>query len=161
MIMGRFLKQRTAAVGLILLLALVGLAIIGPTISGYSSTDIQLEKSNQPPGAEFWFGSDDLGRDLFTRVWMGARISLFVGCAGRVDRLIYWHLMGRNSGFFRGECGSHFNADCRCSLRSPLSPRRCAVAGFTWTRTGLDPFSDDPYWMDHDGSHGTGSSPAN
>lgn len=68
-------------------------ALIGPLISPYSYSDIQLEWKNTPPGSQFWFGSDELGRDLFTRVWWGARISLFIGItAATIDMVIgvFW-----------------------------------------------------------------------
>lgn len=57
------------------------MALIGPLISPYSYSEIHLELKNTPPSPSFWFGSDELGRDLFTRVWWGARISLFIGIA--------------------------------------------------------------------------------
>ncbi len=53
--------------------------VIGPSISGYAYDGIHLPLKNSPPSLEFWFGTDELGRDVFTRVWYGARISLCVG----------------------------------------------------------------------------------
>lgn len=65
------------------------MAVFGPMISPYSYSDIHLELKNTAPCAQFWFGSDELGRDLFTRVWWGARISLFVGItAATLDMII-------------------------------------------------------------------------
>jgi oligopeptide transport system permease protein len=65
------------------------LALIGPLISPYSYSDIQLELKNTAPCLKFWFGSDELGRDLFTRIWWGARISLFIGVtAATIDMII-------------------------------------------------------------------------
>lgn len=104
----RFKQNRGAYLSLIFLAFLACMALVGPWISGYSYYEIDLVKKNQPPGSEFWFGSDDLGRDIFTRVWHGARISLFVGlsaacidmaigvlfggiaafCGGRIDTLL-------------------------------------------------------------------------
>lgn len=71
------------------LLFLIVMAIFAPLVSSYSYSDIQLELKNTPPGAQFWFGSDELGRDMFTRIWWGARISLFVGItAATIDMII-------------------------------------------------------------------------
>lgn len=65
------------------------MAILGPLFSPYSYSDIQLELKNTPPGLLFWFGSDELGRDMFTRIWWGARISLFIGItAATIDMII-------------------------------------------------------------------------
>ncbi len=80
----RFKQNRLAIVGMTILGILVFMALIGPLISGYTYYDLQLEMKNQPPSLQFWFGTDELGRDLFTRVWYGARISLFVGITAAI-----------------------------------------------------------------------------
>lgn len=65
------------------------MAAIGPLLTPYSFSEIHLELKNTAPCAKFWFGTDELGRDLFTRVWWGARISLFIGItAALIDALI-------------------------------------------------------------------------
>lgn len=68
-----------ARIAIITLSVFCIMAIIGPWISPYSYSEIHLELKNHPPSSQFWFGSDELGRDIFVRVWWGARISLFVG----------------------------------------------------------------------------------
>lgn len=64
--------------GLISLLLIALFSLLGPYISGYSYEEVNLPFANSPPSALFWFGSDELGRDLFTRVAVGGRISLLV-----------------------------------------------------------------------------------
>lgn len=74
---------------LIVLSLFLLMALVGPCLSPYSYSQIQLELKNTAPGAQFWFGSDELGRDLFTRIWWGARISLFIGItAASIDMII-------------------------------------------------------------------------
>jgi len=63
----------------VLLLGLVVVAILGPLFSGYAYDGINLALKNQPPSSLFLLGSDDLGRDVFTRTCIGLRISLFIG----------------------------------------------------------------------------------
>ncbi|MFA5703569.1 MAG: ABC transporter permease [Advenella sp.] len=75
----RLMRNKLAMLGLVFLLALVGMAIFAPLLSPYSATAQDLRSQNLPPSALHWFGTDDLGRDVFTRTWQGARISLFVG----------------------------------------------------------------------------------
>ncbi|MFC0525341.1 ABC transporter permease [Pontibacillus salicampi] len=75
----RLRQNKLAMGGLLFLLALGFMAIFGPIISPHSVSDQALANQNQPPSAEHWFGTDKLGRDVFTRTWYGARISLFVG----------------------------------------------------------------------------------
>lgn len=76
----RRLKANKVAMGsLVFIGLLVVMAIIGPHLNEYSYSQQILEMKNTPPSGEYWFGSDTLGRDLFTRVWLGARMSLAVG----------------------------------------------------------------------------------
>lgn len=75
----RFRKNRTAMVCLGILFFLGAMAIAGPWLRPYHYSAIHLELKNQPPSWQFWFGSDDLGRDVFCRVCWGGRISLAIG----------------------------------------------------------------------------------
>ncbi|MBD3107900.1 ABC transporter permease [Bacillus sp. AGMB 02131] len=75
----RLLKNKLAMTGLIIIVLLTIMAIVGPYINGFTSYEQNYEKMNMPPNSEHWFGTDSSGRDLFTRAWEGARISLFIG----------------------------------------------------------------------------------
>ena len=85
----RLRSNKLAMLGLILIVLLVIMAIIGPYINGYTYYEQNFTKKNLHPNASHWFGTDSLGRDLFTRAWYGARISLFIGfMAALMDFLI-------------------------------------------------------------------------
>lgn len=78
----RRLKQdKLAMFGLVVIIALILMAIIGTRLSGFKYFEQDLSNTNQSPGGAHWFGTDDLGRDMFTRVWYGARYSLIIGVA--------------------------------------------------------------------------------
>ena len=78
-----------AKFAMVLLLIIFICAIFAPLFSAYSYSEIQLDLKNSPPSTQFWFGSDELGRDIFTRIWWGARISLFVAItAATIDMCI-------------------------------------------------------------------------
>lgn len=82
-------KNKLAMAGLFILLFLFVMAVIGPFLSPHSVVRQSLTEQNLPPSADHWFGTDELGRDVFTRTWYGARISLFVGVmAALIDFLI-------------------------------------------------------------------------
>ncbi|WP_047981148.1 ABC transporter permease [Ornithinibacillus contaminans] len=75
----RLKKNRLAMLGLGFLVLLIFMAIAGPMISPYEVNINDLPNQYQSPSADHWFGTDSHGRDVFTRTWYGARISLFVG----------------------------------------------------------------------------------
>lgn len=98
----RFSSNRPALIALWTLAAIALCAVFGPWISSYAYYDIHLEWHDTPPGARFWFGSDELGRDLFTRIWWGARISLFIGIAAAVIDMILGVIWGSTAAMAGG-----------------------------------------------------------
>jgi oligopeptide transport system permease protein len=85
----KIFKNKITLIGSIILLILIIMAIIGPYLNSYTYYETHLELKNLPPSSQFWFGSDELGRDIFTRIWFGARISLTIGiCAALIDVII-------------------------------------------------------------------------
>jgi peptide/nickel transport system permease protein len=72
-------RHRLARFGLVVIALLCFLAIFAPVLAPYSPYDQDLYRVLAPPSAVHWFGTDNLGRDLFSRILYGARVSLFVG----------------------------------------------------------------------------------
>lgn len=100
----RRLKNNRVAMGaLVFLVFLVLLAIFGPYFSRYTYSDQNLMQANQFPNADHWFGTDDLGRDLYIRVIYGARISLAVGFAASAINLLVGVMYGGVAGYFGGK----------------------------------------------------------
>ena len=75
----RFRRHRAAQVGLVLLLLLLLGGGLAPVIAPYSPSEINMGNRLAPPSAEHWFGTDNLGRDILSRVMHGARISVLIG----------------------------------------------------------------------------------
>ncbi|NLI12474.1 ABC transporter permease [Pelotomaculum propionicicum] len=98
----RFKKHKLAMTGLIIIGLLVLMSVIGPCMSGHTYYDQDLSMVNRAPNSIYWFGTDALGRDLFTRVWWGARISLFIGLLTSVTCLVIGVLYGGISGYLGG-----------------------------------------------------------
>jgi len=85
----RLKTNKLAMFGLIIIILLLIMAIIGPYLNGFTYYEQDFTKKNLKPNAEHWFGTDTSGRDLFTRAWYGARISLFIGfMAALIDFLV-------------------------------------------------------------------------
>lgn len=99
----RRLKQnRGAMIGLWTIVAIIAIAIFGPMVSPYSYSDQNLEEQNQFCSSKHWLGTDDLGRDLLTRIMYGARISLTVGFLASLINLTVGVIYGGISGFYGG-----------------------------------------------------------
>ncbi|TDL49205.1 ABC transporter permease [Paenibacillus dendritiformis] len=98
----KLLKNKLAMLGLALLLLILLLAAAGPYIVPHSPSAQSLTKTNLPPSAEHWFGTDDLGRDVWARTWAGARISLAIGFAAAAIDLVIGILVGGISGYMAG-----------------------------------------------------------
>ncbi|SDP13650.1 dipeptide transport system permease protein [Paenibacillus sp. yr247] len=98
----RLRKNKVAMIGLGVILFLVVMGIIGPSLVPYSYSDEELIMKNLPPSAEHWFGTDDLGRDMFARTWHGARISLFIAVMAALIDFIIGITYGGISGYKGG-----------------------------------------------------------
>lgn len=98
----RLQANKSAMFGLVTLSILLMLAIFAPIFSSHTYYETQLHLKNEPPSATYWFGTDELGRDLFTRCWWGARISLFVGITASLVDLAIGVLFGSFAGFAGG-----------------------------------------------------------
>lgn len=99
----RLRRNRLAMAGLVIIGLLVFLALIGPYLSGHTYYDQDLKLVNNPPNATYWFGTDFLGRDLFTRVWYGARISLLIGVVTAIISFAIGVTYGGLSGYLGGK----------------------------------------------------------
>ncbi|CAH8715071.1 ABC transporter permease [Paenibacillus thiaminolyticus] len=105
----RLRSNRVAMTGLVFLLLIILMAIIGPMLTPYDYYSNNLEKTNLPPSAEHWFGTDDLGRDMFARTWMGARISLTVGFSAAAINLFIGVIYGGIMGYIGGRLDEVMN----------------------------------------------------
>lgn len=102
----RLKKNKLAMTGLFFLFILGILAIFGPILSPYSVIDQNRPNQFIPPSGEHWFGTDALGRDVFTRTWYGARISLFVGLMAALIDFFIGVIYGGISGYKGGRTDS-------------------------------------------------------
>lgn len=124
----RLAKNKGSMISLILLILLIVTALIGPTLNEFTYRSQNLEHSNLPPKVEglewlgfsgndskgvnqyverdiqtnYWFGTDEFGRDLWTRVWKGTQISLFIALVAAVLDLVIGVLYGGLSSFYGG-----------------------------------------------------------
>ena len=124
-------RNKLAVVGMIGLIIIILLALIGPLLSSHDYAEQDVERRNLPAkipvldqipflpfdgeGAQgvdaykeagvkenFWFGTDQLGRDLWSRTWQGAQVSLFIGVVAALLDIFIGVVYGAISGFFGG-----------------------------------------------------------
>src|SRR5579885_3258739 len=95
-------RQPVGTISLLISLLLVFLAIFAGVISPYDPLVQDYSSVLQPPSAAHVFGTDNLGRDLFSRIVFGARISLVVGISAVAISTVFGTVIGLASGFFRG-----------------------------------------------------------
>lgn len=99
----RLKKNRLAMAGLIILVALIVLSIIVPFVSSYDYQTQNLKLKNAVPSSSHFFGTDDFGRDVWTRVWWGTRISLFIGITAALIDLVVGVIYGGISAYYGGK----------------------------------------------------------
>lgn len=100
----RFTANKAAAVAGCILAVLILMAIIAPLITktGYAAQDF-LTQALAFPSSDFWFGVDDLGRDFFSRIVYGARVSLTIGFTAALFSVIIGIPLGALAGYYGGK----------------------------------------------------------
>ncbi len=98
----RMFRDKLAVVGLIIVLSFFILSVLTPYIAPYDPNIIDVDKILMPPSWEHLFGTDDLGRDVFTRMLYGAGISLKVGFVAVGIAVLVGVFLGAIAGYYGG-----------------------------------------------------------
>lgn len=98
----RLKKNPVAMVSLLLIIIFGIMSFIGPLMTPYNYFSNDLSQGDKSPSLQHWFGTDSLGRDLWERVWAGAKVSLFIGLVTALISGVIGTLIGGTSGFFGG-----------------------------------------------------------
>lgn len=102
----RIKKDKIAFLGLTIIVVYIIMAIFVPILSKYDYRTIDSSKMNQFISKSHWFGTDELGRDLWTRVWRGARVSLSIGFISTIINTFIGGVVGGISGYYGGRVDS-------------------------------------------------------
>ncbi|MFG6114768.1 ABC transporter permease [Halobacillus sp. MO56] len=100
-IMARLKKDKVGIVGVIGVGLVLLLGLFGPWLSPHDSTEMYKEHMLEGPSATYWFGTDEFGRDIFSRVVEGARVSLYVGLISVGIGASLGFVFGLIAGFFQ------------------------------------------------------------
>src|SRR6185312_11470231 len=96
------------AVAVVILIGWLVVALAAPYIAPYDPTAVDILNMLAPPSAEHWFGTDQVGRDVFSRVVFGARIDVFLCVVGVLPPLLIGTTVGLVSGYFGGTVDTLF-----------------------------------------------------
>lgn len=116
----RFTKNSIAVVGLAVVLLVGAMALLAPLIAPFDPEAINLRARMQPPSTAHWFGTDELGRDILSRIIFGARPSLMVGFVSVGLATLIGSVMGLVAGFFGGAIDSAIMRFVDIMLAFPL-----------------------------------------
>ncbi|WDR07152.1 hypothetical protein PSQ90_06905 [Devosia rhodophyticola] len=95
----RFVRNKLAIVGMVVVVVFLVLAILGSAITPYDPFDQDLIAALQGPSAAHWLGTDDLGRDVLSRLIIGARTALFVAIVTISISLVIGIVLGTMAGY--------------------------------------------------------------
>ena len=98
----KFLKNKLAVLGLFIITILVLLSVCAPLLTDYTFSETVLFNLQMPPSNDHILGTDDLGRDVFTRLVYGGRVSILVGIASMTVQLLIGVTLGALAGYFGG-----------------------------------------------------------
>lgn len=98
----RFKQNKLAMISAVILIAIIAMAIFYPMVSTYAYDEMDMFNINDGPSAEHWFGTDELGRDIFVRCWEGARISFLIAFVVALLNGTLGILLGGLAGYLGG-----------------------------------------------------------
>jgi peptide/nickel transport system permease protein len=101
-VLRQFLRNRGATIGAVLVLLVVLVALLAPMLAPYSPVEMHPKDRLRPPSAQYWMGTDHYGRDIFSRIVYGSRISLQVGILANLFSVILGMVIGLTAGFYGG-----------------------------------------------------------
>ncbi|PWW08769.1 peptide/nickel transport system permease protein [Paenibacillus cellulosilyticus] len=100
------MQRRLLLVGLVFILLWVVLALLAPWIAPYDPNGIRTEDKLQSPNMAHWFGTDNFGRDIFSRILYGARVTLWTGVLAIGIACVAGIPLGAIAGYFGGKVGN-------------------------------------------------------
>jgi len=95
-------SHKLAVIGMVIIISLLSMAIFAPYLTSYDPIEPDFYNTLKGPSKEHWLGTDDLGRDLFSRIVYGARVSMTVALACTIFSIIAGTCLGLLAGFKKG-----------------------------------------------------------
>ena len=129
-VLAKFLKNRSALFGAVIVLFFVTIALMAPLVAPFDPVKPSFMTIRKPPSAIFWFGTDELGRDVFSRMVWGARASLSAGVVSVAIAVLLGVPFGLVSGYFGGWIDAAISRSTDAMLAIPFLIFAIALAAF-------------------------------
>ncbi|MDM0041746.1 ABC transporter permease [Variovorax sp. J22G21] len=126
----KFRRNRTAMFGAILVASFALLALLAPLLSSFDPTQTSFSLVRKAPSAAFWLGTDELGRDVLSRILYGAQASLMAGLVSVVIAVVLGVPLGLLAGYFGGWVDSIISRATEALLAIPFLILAIALAAF-------------------------------
>ena len=98
----RFRRHKLAVISIAVVALMTAMCAAAPLLTGYEFDAIDLGSIREAPSLDHWMGTDDLGRDLFTRILYGGRVSILIGVLSAVIGTLLGSTVGSVAGFYGG-----------------------------------------------------------
>lgn len=125
----RFKKNKTAMFGGILFIVIVLAVIFVPIFSRFGLNDFILDQKELPPSAEYWLGTDEQGRDVFTRLFLGGRTSIIVGVIAAGFTVLIGATIGGIAGYYGGYVDNILMRFAEIVYSIPFTPTVITISG--------------------------------
>jgi ABC-type dipeptide/oligopeptide/nickel transport system permease subunit len=129
-VLSKFLKNRSAVLGGVIVLFFILVAVVAPLIAPYDPIKPSFTTIRKAPSALFWFGTDELGRDMFSRMVWGARASLMAGIVSVAIAVVLGVPFGLIAGYFGGWTDAVISRATEAMLAIPFLILAIALAAF-------------------------------
>lgn len=134
----RFKKNKVAVTGAIIFILIVLSVIIVPMLSPYEMSEFNLEDKSQPPSKEHLLGTDEQGRDVVLRLFLGGRISIIVGLMAAVVSVVLGSLIGGIAGYYGGRIDNILMRFAEIIYSVPFTPTVISISAALMFRAPSD-----------------------
>ena len=138
----KFFKNPFSVTGLVVLVVLVLFAVIGPMVTGYDQETMDMMNMLKAPTAQHLLGTDELGRDILTRLAYGGRVSISVGIFATMFKLVIGVLLGSIAGLYGGVVDSVIMRITDIIMCFPFFVISLSIAAITGPNTHIDDIID-------------------
>lgn len=127
----RLKRHRLALASVVAVVLISAMCLAAPLIAPFDFDQIDLGSIREPPSLEHWLGTDDLGRDLFTRILYGGRVSILIGLLAAVVGTGFGSILGAVAGFYGGRVDDALMRFTDVVYSIPTLPLLIVLASYT------------------------------